>query len=127
MTKRSSVALWAALLLAPATALAHGEPPQSMHGGLIQEAHENWIELVVSGTQVKLYVMDEGKKPVPAAQVSGTASVLVGGKIYKVNLVPGAGNSLEGQLPIPASGASAATVSLKIGGQPVSARFTPGS
>jgi hypothetical protein len=91
----------------------------------MQEANENWIELAVSGTQVKLYVLDEAKKPVPATQISGAASVLVGGKIYKVPLTPAAGNSLEGQLPV--SGASAATVNLKIGGQPVAARFTFGS
>ncbi len=127
MPKLAHAVLIGGLLLSPAAALAHGEPPQATHGGQIQEAHENWVELTVSGTQVKLYVSNEAGKPVPANQVSGTASVLVGGKIYKVQLVPGTGNSLEGQLPVPASGVSAATVFLKIGGQPATARFTLGS
>ena len=93
----------------------------------MQEAHENWIELAVSGTQIRLYVLDEAKKPVPAEQVSATASVLVSGKIYKVQLAPSTGNSLEGQLPVSASDTPAATVFLKISGQPATARFTFGS
>jgi hypothetical protein len=127
MPMLAAVALAASLVLSPLVALAHGDPPQAAHGGQMQEAHENWVELVVTGTQVTLYLLDEGRKPVPASQVSGTASVLVEGKIYKVQLAPGAGNSLDGKLPVPASGASAATVFLKIGGQPVTARFTLGS
>lgn len=123
----ASAVLAALLLFSPVVALAHGDPPQAAHGGQIQEAHENWVELVVSGTQLKLYVLDEGRKPVPATQVSGTASVLIEGKIYKVQLAPGADNSLDGKLPVPVSGASAATVSLKISGQPAAARFTLGS
>ncbi|MBN8907707.1 MAG: hypothetical protein J0H99_13985 [Rhodospirillales bacterium] len=127
MPKLLSSVLAVMLLLSSAAALAHGQPPQAVHGGQMQEANENWVELAVSGTQVRLYVLDEAKKPVPATQVSGAASLLVGGKIYKVQLVPGNGNGLEGQLPVPASGASAATVFLKIGGQPATARFTFGS
>ncbi len=92
----------------------------------MQEAHENWVELVVSGTQVKLYVLDEGRKPVPASQLSGSASVLMGGKIYKLELVPGADNDLEGPLPAAGPGVSAATVFLKIRGQAASARFAIG-
>jgi hypothetical protein len=86
MPMLAAVALAASLVLSPLVALAHGDPPQAAHGGQMQEAHENWVELVVSGTQVTLYVLDEGRKPVPASQVSGTASVLVEGKIYKVQL-----------------------------------------
>lgn len=127
MRTPASTVLAVSLLLSPVAALAHGDPPQAAHGGQVQEAHENWVELVVSGTKVKLYVLDEHRKPVPATQMSGTASVLVAGKIYKVQFAPGAGNSLDGKLPVPASGASAATVSLKINGQPAAARFTLGS
>lgn len=123
----ASTAFVVSLLLSPVAALAHGDPPQAAHGGQMQEAHENWVELVVSGSQVMLYVLDEARKPIPATQVSGTASVLVGGKIYKIQLSPGTGNSLGGQLPVPASNASAATVFLKIDGQPATARFTLGS
>jgi len=126
MIKRASAVFWAALILAPTLAVAHGQPPPAVHGGQMQEAHENWVELVVSGTQVKLYVLDEGRKPVPASQLSGSASMLMGGKIYKLELVPGADNDLEGPLPAAGPGVSAATVVLKIRGQAASARFAIG-
>ena len=60
---------------------------------------------------------------IPAQSVSGSATVLVGGKSYKVELSPGAGNGLEGKLPVPVTGKLVAAVSLKVGGKPVSARF----
>ncbi len=117
----------ASLLFSTTATLTHGRPPPATHGGQMQEAHENWVELVVSSTQVRLFVLDEARNPVPASQVSGTASMLMGGTIYKVELVSGSENSLEGQLPTAALGATAATVSLRIRGQPASARFTIGS
>ena len=124
MNKWASAALSAALLLTPAFAIAHGQPPQAVHGGLMQEAHENWVELLVNGTQMKIYILDDREKPVSGSLLSGTASVLIDGNIYKVQLIPGIDNVLEGNLPVSASGASAATVLLMVRGQPVSARFT---
>ena len=62
-------------------------------------------------------------KPVPAAQVSGTATVLVNGQSHKVELSPAEANSLTGKLPLAAQGKVVATVSLKVGGKPASARF----
>lgn len=114
-----------ALALAPGAAFAHGEAPPATHGGTIQEAHEMWLELVVRDKEVTIYVLDEAKKPVPSAQVSGTVTVLAGGKMYKVALSPAEGNSLHGELPAPATGRVAATVSLKVDGKAMSARFTP--
>lgn len=102
---------------------AHGQAPQAAHGGQLRDAHGNWIELVVSGDQVAVYVTDERGTPVPASQVSGTATVLIGGQPHKVQLTPAEGNELTGKLPVPASGNTAATVSLKIGGKPATARF----
>lgn len=90
----------------------------------MQEAHENWVELLVNGTQMKIYILDDREKPVSGSLLSGTASVLIDGNIYKVQLIPGIDNVLEGNLPVSASGASAATVLLMVRGQPVSARFT---
>ncbi len=114
-----------ALALAPTAAFAHGEAPPASHGGMIQEAHEMWLELVVRNKDVTLYVLDEAKKPVPASQVSGTVTVLADGKMQKVELSPAEGNSLHGELPIGPSGRVVATASLKIAGKAVSARFTP--
>lgn len=123
MTKSKVLALVTALSLGPVTAFAHGQPPAPAHGGLVQEAHENWVELVVKGDQVRVYVLDEAQKPVATAQITGTATVMVEGKPQKVELHPAEDGSLAGKLPAPASGKMLATVSLRVRDQPASARF----
>ena len=121
--KLTTATMVLALALAPAGALAHGERPQAAHGGEMQDAQGVWVELVVRATDVTVYVMTEDHKPVPASQVTGTATVLVDGKSYKVDLSPAEANSVRGKLPVAASGKVVATVALKIGGKPASARF----
>ncbi|MDN3626863.1 adenylosuccinate synthase [Methylobacterium isbiliense] len=121
--RRFAAALLLALALTPGTVSAHGEAPRAAHGGLMQEAQALWVELVVKGTDVAVYVVDHDHKPVPAAQVSGTATVLVGGQSYKVEL-NAAGDCVQGRLPAPVTGNVVATVALKVGGKAVSARFT---
>lgn len=116
--------LMLALALSPGAALAHGEAPHAAHGGLMQEAQELWLELVVKDADVSVYVLDEARKPVPASQISGTATVLVGGKSYKVELSPAGTNSVQGKLPVAATSQIVAVVSLKVGGKAASARFT---
>ena len=119
------VAAWMVLAFAfaPVPGFAHGERPQAAHGGAVQEAAELWLELVVQGTDVQVYVLDEARRPVPAAQISGTATVLIEGKSYKVELSPAEANSVHGTLPVAATGRIVATVALKVGGKPASARF----
>ena len=117
----------AVLFMAPAVASAHGQAPPAAHGGQVQEAHEYWVELVVNSDQVKLYVLNEAQKTVPASEVSGTVKVLADGKIYKVELAPAERNSLQAKLPVAASGKIVATASLTIDGQAASARFNFGS
>ena len=110
-------------LITPAVVFAHGERPQAAHGGEIQDAQGVWVELVVKASDVTVYVMSEDHKPIPATQVTGTATVLVDGKTYKVELSPAAANSVRGSLPVAATGKIVASVSLKVGGKPASARF----
>ena len=111
--------------LLPSVAFAHGDPPKAKHGGLMQESQELWLELVVKDTEVRVYVLDEKQQPVAPAQVSGTATVLVSGTSYKVDLNSAASNAegVEGKLPVPATGRLVATVALKIGAKSISARF----
>ncbi len=123
--KLAAVSLMLALALAPVPVLVHGEPPAAAHGGLVQEAGEMYLELVVRGSDVTVYVLDQERKPVPASQISGTATVLAGGKSHKVELSAAEANSVRGTLPVPASGRIVATVALKIGGKSASARFMP--
>lgn len=119
--------LAAALMFAWGTisghAFAHGEPPRAAHGGLVQEAQELWLELSVKDRDVAVYVLDQTGKPVPASDVSGSATVLVGGKSYKVELLAADGNRVEGKLPVPVGQRLVATVSLMVRGKSASARF----
>ena len=121
--KLVAASLMLALAIAPIPVFAHGERPQPAHGGDVQEAQELWLELVVKGSDVSVYVLSEDRKPVPAQQISGTATILINGKSYKVDLRPGEANSVQGTLPVPATGKLVATVALKVGGKSASARF----
>lgn len=121
----AATALVFALALAPGSGLAHGELPAALHGGLVQEASEMYLELVVKGSDVTVWVLSEDRKPVPAAQISGTATVLVGGKSHKVELDAAEANSVRGKLPVEAKGRVVATVALKVGAKAASARFMP--
>lgn len=122
--KINAVLIMLTLALAPGPGFAHGERPVAAHGGDLQEAAETWLELVVKGNDVKVYVLDHAHKPIPASRVSGTATVLVEGKSHKVELSPAEGNAVQGKLPVSAMGRIVAAVALRIDGKPVSARFT---
>jgi len=112
------------LLLAPAAAFAHGTPPPPAHGGQVaKDSAERWVELVISGDTLTVWVLDESQKPVPAAQLSGKATVLVGGKSQVVLLAPGDANSLGGKLPAAASGKTTTVLSLTVSGKTAQARF----
>ncbi len=120
----AATAFGLALALAPVSGFAHGELPPAIHGGLVQEAGEMYLELVVKGTDVTAYVLDQARKPVPGTR-AGTATVLVDDKNHKVELKAAEGNSLHAVLPVEATGRIVATVALKIGGRTASARFMP--
>jgi hypothetical protein len=121
--KLVAASLVMALAIAPIPVFAHGERPPSAHGGDVQDAQGVWVELVVKGSDVTVYVVSEDHKPISAQQISGTATVLIDGKSYKVDLSPGEANSVQGKLPLPATGKLVATVALKVGGKSASARF----
>ncbi len=121
----AATALGLALALVPISGFAHGELPMASHGGIMQEAGEMYLELVVKGTDVTVYMLDEARKPMPGAQATGTATILVDGKTHKVELKAAEGNSLHGTLPVEVGGKVVATVALKIGGKTESARFMP--
>ena len=112
------------LLLAPAAAFAHGRPPAPAHGGqVVEDSAEHWVEFVTSGDLLIVYVLDEGRNPIPSEQLGGKATVLVGGKSQVVALAPGDGNSLTGKLTSAGSGKMAAVLSLTVSGKPAQARF----
>ncbi len=122
--KLNIAAIALGLLLAPGAVSAHGTPPAPSHGGQVAEdTAEHWIELVISGDTLTAWVCDENKKPVPAAQLGGKATVLVGGKSQAIVLAPGEANSLTGKLPAAASGKTTTVLSLMVSGKTAQARF----
>ena len=122
-----TAALAIALACAPMLAHAHGVKPQAAHGGEVQDAQGVWVELVIKDGNVVVYVVTEDHKPIPAAQISGTVTVLVEGKAHKVDLGAGKDNSVQGKLPVAAVGKVVATVALKVGEKTASARFAGNS
>ena len=108
----------------PIAAFAHGTPPAAAHGGQVAEdSSENWVEVVIKGDRLDVYVLDEAKAPVPSAKLTGKATVLVGGKSQSVALAPGNANSLTGKLDPAAAGKVTAILSLSVGGKPTQARI----
>jgi hypothetical protein len=127
MGRPSWIAILIALAATSGIAAAHGMPPAPAHGGRVLEANENWVELVLAGDRVRVYVLDEARKPIPAAKLAGSATILVGGKPFKVTLSPGTANELDAGLAVAAGAKDAAAVSLTIEGQRAAARFPAGS
>ena len=112
------------LAMAPVLASAHGPTPAARHGGVVEEASENWLELVLKNDQLTVYVNDERHQPVANGRLGGKASVLAAGKKQDIALAPGEGNSLTGKVPTPVMGKATAVLSLTIDGKPIQARFS---
>ena len=117
--------LAALLATLPMTALAHGIAPAAQHGGSVAETTgEHWVELVLRGTEMTVYVSDDANKPIASARLGGKATVLVGGKSQQVALLPAAANSLTGKLDPGAAGKVISAVTLTVDGKSAQVRFT---
>ena len=111
------------LLLAPA-AFAHGTPPTPAHGGQVAEdSAEHWVELVIAGDTVTVWVVDKDEKPIAARELGGKATILVAGKSQAVLLMPGEANSLTGKLPSAAAGKTTTVLLLVVSGKAAQVRF----
>ncbi len=123
--------LIAAMLLAIAgPVLAHSDSKfiQGPNGGHIIDAGggaQHW-ELVAAGNELTLFVTDSAEKPVDTAGGKADATVLVGGKTYKVSFSPAGENTMT------ASGEFEAKKGMKVivktdgvGGKSFQARLTP--
>ena len=97
MKKLTGMLVLFAASLSFGAAYGHGNP-MANHGGVIQAVGETWIELVVKGDSVEMYLEDDGD-PMESAGVSG--KVTLGGK--ELVLTPAGGNKLlakfTGKLP----------------------------
>lgn len=79
--------------LALGAAHAHGAATPN-HGGIVQTVGETWLELVVRGDTLELYVEDDGEE-MPSADLSGKLTIVDGAGKKEVTLKPAGGNKLE--------------------------------
>lgn len=94
----TALLLGGAILTAALTAglaRAHGSP-QANHGGIVQAVGETWLELVVRGDAVDLYVQDDGDD-LDSAGMSGKLTVVTGAARKEFALSPAGDNKLSGK------------------------------
>lgn len=97
------------------------------HGGHEVEAGKYHVELVVKDRELSLYVRDQGEKPVDAALVKATASVLSGKEKASVALTPRGAEVLVGQAPFALRKDAKVVVTFSVGGaRSEQARFSLG-
>ncbi|WP_209714797.1 hypothetical protein [Duganella sp. 1411] len=87
----------AAAALTSGHAFAHGAPVAN-HGGIVQAVGETWLELVVKGDQVELYLQDDGDD-MPSAEVTGKVTLVTEAGRKEFALKPAGGNKLEAKAP----------------------------
>ncbi len=113
------------LLTMPIAATAHGPAPAAQHGGVVAEtSDEHWLELVMTGNDITIYVADQANKLIASVGLTAKATILAGGKTQQVALTPATANTLVGKLETSASGKVTAAISLSIGSKASQARFT---
>jgi hypothetical protein len=97
MKKILGTMVLAAAALTSGYALAHGAPVAN-HGGIVQAVGETWLELVVKGDQVELYLQDDGDD-MPSAEVAGKITLVTAAGKKEFALQPAGGNKLEAKAP----------------------------
>lgn len=97
MMKRILGTMVLALATASGYAVAHGTPV-AHHGGIVQAVGETWLELVVKGDQVELYLQDDGDD-MPSAEVTGKVALVTAAGKQEFALKPAGGNKLEAKAP----------------------------
>lgn len=78
-------------------AFAHGTATAN-HGGIIQTVGETWLELVVRGDTIELYLQDDGDD-MASADISGKVTVVKAGGKAEFPLKAAGGNKLEAKAP----------------------------
>jgi len=116
-----------ALLLAPATALAHMPAgARGPNGGQVQDIGSYHAELLLRGNEVLVYVFDHSDRPVQVAGATAQAVLLANGRQQTVPLAAAGPNLLRGTAELSGARGVRTVVSLTLPGQrPAQARFTP--
>ncbi|MBX9934310.1 MAG: hypothetical protein K2Y56_22805 [Methylobacterium sp.] len=105
-----------ALGFAPGAALAQAHPHAhaAPNGGQIQQIGAYEAELVVKGSDMMLYIVDDQEKKVDVSKFSATAVVLAKGNQQKtVEMIPSGENRLVGKVDFPVEGKFRATVTFR--------------
>jgi hypothetical protein len=97
MKKLLSILALSAAAMSAGLAYGHGAPTAN-HGGIVQAVGETWLELVVRGDTVELYVQDDGDD-MPSADLAGKVTVVKGTAKSEFPLKPAGGNKLEARAP----------------------------
>ncbi|OYY59383.1 MAG: hypothetical protein B7Y55_00015 [Polynucleobacter sp. 35-46-207] len=106
--------------ISPAYAGA-GHELKPMHGGVIVEAKDMDVELVVMADSLSMYLTDHGK-PIPLEGGAAKLTILIGSDKKDYELLPNGGKlEVKGNFAIP-KGAKAIAV-IKIKAKVVTARF----
>ncbi|NNM73936.1 hypothetical protein [Enterovirga aerilata] len=119
--RASMTAAFVSLLLAgaPGAVLAqggHGHSHAAPNGGQIQQIGTVEGELLVKGSDVTLFLVDDKEQKVDASSYSATASVLAKGNQQKtVELKPAGDNKLATKIDFPVEGKFRASLTLKKG------------
>lgn len=99
-TRRSLAGLL--LLAPPGAALAQSATPRrGRNGGPVALVDGHPVELVLSATEVTLFVSDEQGRPSSTREASGRLTVQAGGQTSTVTLRPAEPNRLVGTLAAP--------------------------
>lgn len=93
------------------TSGGHGHPHQ---GGQTQMIGPYEVELVVKGSDVTVFILDDKEQKIDASRLSGTAEVLAKGNERKsIELKPAGDNKLAAKAEFPVEGKFRATVTLR--------------
>jgi hypothetical protein len=97
MNKILGVLVLGAAALSGNAAFAHGAA-MANHGGIVQTVGETWLELVVVGDKVELYLQDDGDD-MPTSEITGKVTVVRGASKAEFMLKPAGDNKLEAKAP----------------------------
>jgi hypothetical protein len=117
-TNKLTILALAAVMGLAVPAFAGPLPEKGPNGGIVGEAGEHHIELVVSGQALTVHLLDQKNKPVAETGLTGTAVVTAGGMSETVNLTDQGGGKLGGTGKFSATAALQMVVTINAPAEP---------
>lgn len=116
--RRRLLAVLALALVRPAFA-QHRHDHKPKHGGLIKETGGLVYELVVTPTEIGVWVSDEGNKPTPTQGSTATVTLIDSGSRTPVPLAPAGTNKLAAAGNFMVKPGMSVLLEVFIGGKPI--------